>query len=158
MHGTDAKSVQPVLIFFFSASCCTDVIAPTPWSDAPSVQLVLKTCFLAAWHALWSIVRWIHRELFLDHQFNRCHCYFLSWSSSALSNALIPLRRFIRWPSVRPVHGHRLNRCYCFCIHLSNLSWWSFGHLKNILSLLFFYYGLASLRWLGHIFTANWTY
>jgi len=63
--------------------------------------------------------------------------------------------QFIWWLSVRPVQCHRLNWCYCFCIHLSNSSWRSFGHLKNILSLLFTMVWVSQ-RWIGHIEFYPW--
>ena len=51
-------------------------------SDAPSVQPVLKTWFLSAWHCLWTIVCWMHRCLSLTRRLNRCYWVFLTWLST----------------------------------------------------------------------------
>jgi len=96
------------------------------------------------------------------HQCIRCYCDLLTWPPYTLSNAPVPLHRFIRWPPVRPMLGHRLNRCYCLCILCSNRRC---GHLdiSNIFYLYFFTAtchlngGLdTSLRWIGHIGFYPW--
>ena len=47
-------------------------------TDAPSVQPVLKTLLLRPWHALWAIVRCMHRRPLLYRRFNRCWRIFCS--------------------------------------------------------------------------------
>jgi len=116
--------------------CSTDVIVPMPYSDGASVQPVLKGVLVPPKHRLWTTPRRMHRCPFLDRRFNRCHWDFLTWYSCALSNAPMPVRRFIRWLLIRPVQRHRLNRCYLSLLCLSN----------------------PSRRWIEHISTTNWTH
>jgi len=67
------RSLPPLL-------CSTHVIAPMPCFDRSSVQPVLKTRLLAAWHALQVIARQLHRCPSTHRQFNRCYCILQSTS------------------------------------------------------------------------------
>ena len=101
---TDAMvSVQPVTLDHLVAVALADIIAPTPCSDAPPVQPVLKTSLLLAWHHLWNMVRWMHRCLSWSCRFNRCFTSFFTWSLEALSPAPMPERRIFRKPSDAPM-------------------------------------------------------
>ena len=119
-------------------------------SDDPSVQPVLKRSvliFLRRWrHCSDTLLRCTIGLTGVENLVSdRLTCSLdnstvnapmpISWVGL---HVLCPMHRhvhrFIQWLSVRPVQGHQLNRCYYFCIHLSNSSQWSFGHLKNILS------------------------
>ena len=95
-----------------------DIIALMECSDAPPVQPVLKTWLLRAWHRLWTIVRWLHRCLFLPHRFNRCLKVDLAWFHSSLRNEPTWRRRFFRHESDASMFRHRLNRCCCFTVEL----------------------------------------
>ena len=55
--STDAMvSVQSVTLDHLVAVALADVIAPTPCSDAPPIQPVLKASLLLARHRLWTMV------------------------------------------------------------------------------------------------------
>jgi len=97
-----ALPVQPVLKKSSSPSLqrwhhCTDAFRRS------SVQPTLKAWLLRAWHALWAILWCMYRWPVVHCRFNRC----LLSSSVDLQNirsiAPMPLRRFIRQPSVRPM-------------------------------------------------------
>jgi len=101
---------------------------------------------------------------FLDRRSNRCHWDFLTWSSCTLFNALMPVCRFNRWLSVRPVQGHRLIRCYWFGF-ASICPTRCGSHLdtsKNILSAFSLRFECldgeldTSLWWIGHIGFYPW--
>ena len=112
----------------------------------------LKTCFSAVWHRLWRIVWCLHR------------CHFCTPSVQPVLHRFLHLAGHCMAHCTGVSEAYQLDRCLVtgstgatvFCILLSNSSWRSFGHLINILSLLFDY-DLASQRWIGHISTVNWT-
>jgi len=80
-----------------------DVIAPTLYSDAPSVEPVLKDLLLGTWHRLWNTVCPMHRCLTWFRRFNRC----LTWSSLDLQRRSnlhpTPGRQIIRQTSDAPM-------------------------------------------------------
>ena len=116
----DLVSVQPVSLDLHVVVALADVIAPTPCSDTPPVQPVLKAWLPRAWHHLWNIVCPMHRCLSWCRRFNRC----LTWSSLELQRRSdlhqTPGRRIFRQPSDAPMLRHRFFRCYWFLQNSSN--------------------------------------
>ena len=163
---SEGSSVQPVTR---SAEVAIGLLTPTAADrtatshSRPALAVVLRLLLLTS----------LHRRLIPTHRrFNLCWrlgSWLVTWSlDNGMVNAHIDApcctvgltdAKFLYflpkctvqctydWASVYPVFGRRFNWYCVFCIHLSNLSRLSFGHLKYILFAFSLWFDVSIANW-----------
>ena len=110
--------------------------SPSTLATSKSQMIRGEVSLLTSWHALWVMVRRLHRRPFVHRRFIRRCWVFFTWLNTAHLIASMPLRRSIWCLPDKPGLSHRLNRCYCFLRYSSDSVFlWVFSSCFALLGL-----------------------